>query len=76
MVLVDETMLDNMLLKQDVSWKRPTDHTIKHVLRKQMRQELQDSILPDDLKAKHYQQSLSGFLNTKQTLPDEYSSLK
>jgi hypothetical protein len=27
--------------------------------------------MPDDLKAKHYQQILSRFLNTKRTLPDE-----
>jgi hypothetical protein len=73
MVLVDEKMLDSMLLKQDKSWERPTDHTVKQALSKQMRQELQDSTMPDDLKAKHYQQSFSRFLNTKRTLPDEYS---
>jgi hypothetical protein len=71
MVLVDEKMLDNMLRKQDMSWKRPTDQTIKHALSKQMRHELHDEMMPDDLKAKHYQQILSRFLNTKRTLPDE-----
>lgn len=70
MVLVDEKMLDNMWRKQDISWKRPTDQTVKHSLSRQMRNELDDVATPDDVKAKQYQQILSRFLNTKRKLPD------
>ena len=73
MVLVDEKMMDSMLRKQDMSWKRPTEQSTKHGLSREMRLELDNQSIPEDVKAKLYQQTLSRFLNTKRNLPDEPS---
>ena len=64
MVLIDERQLDRM------SWKRPPDQTAKRNLNREMHQELDNPLTPDDLKVKHYHQLLTRFLNTKRNLPD------
>jgi hypothetical protein len=71
MVLIDEKIVDNMFRKRDTLWKRPTEQSAKHSLSKEMRLELEDISIPEDVKAKHYQQTLSRFLNTKRKLADE-----
>jgi hypothetical protein len=71
MVLVDEEILDNLWHKQDTMWKQPINHSTKHGLSKEMRLELGDVSIPEVVNAKHYQQFLSRFLNTKQKLMDE-----
>ena len=65
LVLIEENVLDSMLRRKDLSWKRPTDETIKGHLSREMRTELDDASVPKDLKAKRHRQLLSRFLNTK-----------
>ena len=36
-----------------------------------MKSTLDDPVIPDDIKAKHYRQSLNRFLQSKRKLPDE-----
>jgi hypothetical protein len=71
MVLVDEKLADNLWRKQDTTWKRPAEQTVKNSLSNDMRMELNNQTLPDDMKVKQYQQMLNRFLNTKRKLPDE-----
>ena len=69
MVLVDERFLDNLWRKQDTSWKRPVDYKAKTILNSQLRTNLDDFSIPDDVKVKTYQNNLNRFLHTsrKQT---------
>jgi hypothetical protein len=71
MVLVDEKLADHFFRKQDQNWKRPTEQLAKHNLSKEMRLGLNDESMPEDIRAKQYQQTLSRFLNMKRKLPDE-----
>ena len=77
MVLVDEKMLEYKPMlqhyreKQDLSWKRPTEQSVKSSLSKGMKSTLTDPIIPDDLKAKQHRQNLSRFLQTKRKLIEE-----
>ena len=71
MVLIDEKLFDNMWRKQDMSWKRPTEQSAKHNLSKEMRLELNDNSISEDIKAKQHQQMLNRFLNTKRKQLDE-----
>ena len=71
MVLVDEKLADHIFRKHDQHWKRPTEHSAKHSLSKEMRLGLSDESVPEDIRAKQYQQKLGRFLNTKRKLPDE-----
>lgn len=74
MVLVDEKLLDYQPMlqtKPDLSWKRPTEQSVKSSISQQMKSTLDDPTLPEDVKAKHYTQSLSRFLHTKHKLVDE-----
>lgn len=75
MVLVDEKLLDyqpKFQTKQlDLSWKRPTEQSVKSSISQQMKSTLDDPAIPEDVKAKHYAQSLSRFLHTKRQLVDE-----
>lgn len=77
MVLVDEKlleyqpMLQHFQTKQDLSWKRPTEQSVKSSISRQMKSTLDDPTIPEDVKAKHYTQSLSRFLHTKRKLADE-----
>ena len=77
MVLVDEKMLEykpmlqHYRYKQDLSWKRPTEQSVKSSLSKGMKTTLSDPIIPDDVKAKQHRQNLSRFLQTKRKLIEE-----
>ena len=78
MVLVDEKLLDyqpmlqNSQTKQlDLSWKRPTEQSVKSSISQQMKSTLDDPMIPEDVKAKLYAQSLRRFLHTKRELVDE-----
>ena len=65
MVLIVENVLDSMLRRKDLSWKRPIDETIKTHLRRDLRTGLDDTSVPNDIKAMRYRQLLGRFLNTK-----------
>jgi hypothetical protein len=65
MVLVDEKLADHFFRKQDQNWKRSTEQLAKHNLSKEMRVGLSDESMPEDIRAKQYQQTLSRFLNMK-----------
>jgi len=69
MVLVDERFLENIWRKENYSWKRPTDYKAKTALHHDLRSDLDDSSLPDDIKAKAHQQHLNRFLHTSRELP-------
>lgn len=69
MVLVDEHLLDNLYRKHDLSWKRQADYTAKSKLNRQMKTDLENCTVSDDVKVKHYNQDLGRFLHTKRKLP-------
>jgi hypothetical protein len=78
MVLVDEKMLEyqpmlqHFQTKQDLSWKRPTEQSVKSSPSKAMKTVLADPTEPEDVKAKrHRQQHLTRFLQTKRKLVEE-----
>jgi protein required for attachment to host cells len=78
MVLVDEKMLDltsALQAKQDMSWNRPSDQSVKSNINKQMKSTLDDQSIPEDVKAKQYRQQLNRFLRTKRKLPTVNDSL-
>ena len=62
MVLVEERLLD---------WKKPIEQRAKTVLHQQLRGDLNDNTLPDDIKPKLYQQFLNRFLHTKNKIVEE-----
>ena len=61
--------LENIWRKENSPWKRTTDQTAKSSLRRSLQTVLDDSSLPDDIKAKLHQQSLNRFLHTTRQLP-------
>ncbi len=63
MVLVDERMFNQL-------WKRTPTDVSKSDLNSQMQVELDTIDLPDDVKAKQYQKTLSRFLSLKQQVPN------
>jgi hypothetical protein len=71
MVLVDEKMLEHQPMlqhfqtKQDLSWERPTEQSVKSSLRSD------DPTEPEDVKAKRHRQHLTRFLQTKRKLAEE-----
>jgi hypothetical protein len=77
MVLADEKMLEyqSMLqhfqMKQDLSWRRPTEQSVKLSLSKAMKSVLVDLTKPEDVKAKRHRQHSSRFLQTKRQLAEE-----
>jgi hypothetical protein len=77
MVLVDEKMLEyqpmlqHFQTKQDLSWKRPTEQSVKSSLSKAMKSVLADPAVPEDVKAKRHRQHLNRFLQTKRKLAEE-----
>ena len=70
MVLVDEKFLEHVLRKQDSSWKRPAEQNVKSQLNRELKSDLDDSSIPDDIKVKQHQQHLSRFLHTNRQLPE------
>ena len=75
MVLVDERFLDDIWRKESSSWKRPTDQKAKSSLHHSLRFDLDDSTLPDDIKAKNHQQHSNRLLHTARQLPVEQQDL-
>jgi hypothetical protein len=77
MVLVDEKMLEYQLMlqhfqtKQDLSWKHPTEQSVKSSLSKAMKSVLADPTEPEDVKAKRHRHHLTRFLQTKRKLVEE-----
>lgn len=77
MVLVDEKlleykpMLQHFQTKEDLSWKRPTELTVKSSISKQMKSTLDDPEIPEDVKAKRYGQHLNRFLRAKRKMTEE-----
>ena len=71
MVLVDEKLLEYFQRKPDLSWKRPVEQSVKSSISKQMKSTLDDPVISDDIKAKHYRQSLNRFLQSKRKLTDK-----
>jgi hypothetical protein len=65
MVLVDE---DTYHRKKE-TWKKPIDENVKSKLHRDLKTYYENNDLPDDIKAKEYQQTLQKFLNVKRTLP-------
>ena len=61
-------MFQHFQKKQDMSWKRPTEQSVKSTISHQMKSTLDDSTLPEDVKAKQYAQNLSRFWHTKRKL--------
>lgn len=75
MVLVDEKFLEEIYQKNINKWKRPIDIKVKSTLDRQMKSELDDDTIADDLKVKQYNRDLSRFLNTRKKLLDQTSFL-
>jgi hypothetical protein len=77
MVLVDEKileyqpMLQHFQTKQDLSWKRPTEQSVKSSLSNAIKSVLAYPAEPEDVKAKRHRQHLSRFLQTKRKLAEE-----
>lgn len=73
MVLVDERLLDSLQhfqSKQDLSWKQPTEQSVKTSISKGLKATLDDPTISDDVKAKLYSHDLNRFLHTKHKLPE------
>jgi hypothetical protein len=70
MVLVPEQFLDNFWQKEDSSWKRPTEQKAKSLLNRELKADLNDPVVSDDIKAKQHQQHLNRFLHTARQLPN------
>jgi len=68
MVLVDEKLLEHFYRKEDSSWKRPTEQKAKSLLNRELKADLDDPSIPDDIKAKQYQQHLNRCLHTARQL--------
>jgi hypothetical protein len=77
MMLVDEKMLEyqpmlqHFQTKQDLSWKRPTEQSVKSSLSNVMKTVLADPTESEDVKAKWHRQHLTRFLQTKRKLVEE-----
>lgn len=74
MYLLDEMEYDRLVrplaIRNELSWKRPLETRAKNEEHRTMRSILDDESLPDDIKSKSYNQSLSRFLNTKSKIED------
>jgi hypothetical protein len=49
MVLVDERVLDSLQRKQDSSWRKHTDQVAKSKLNREMKNDLADGDIPEDV---------------------------
>ena len=72
MILIDPKFLEHLCRKEDdLSWKRPTDQTVKSQLNRELKSDLDYSNIPDDIKVKQHQQHLNRFLQTKRQLQED-----
>jgi len=69
MALVDERFSEHLYQKEDSSWKRCTEQKAKSLLNRELKSDLDDSSIPDDIKVKQHQQHLNRFLDTTRKLP-------
>jgi ATP-dependent protease HslVU (ClpYQ) ATPase subunit len=74
LVLIDERILESLYSKQDSNWRKPTDQVAKSKLNRQMKTDLDDGDIPEDVKVKKYNQDLTKFLHTKRKIPNETTS--
>jgi hypothetical protein len=58
MVLIDERILESLYSEQDSNWRKPTDQVAKSKLNRQMKTDLDDGDIPEDVKVKKYNQDL------------------
>src|SRR5258706_14826642 len=66
-----EQMLSKLDTKHQLSWRRPTDTRAKTTLVSQMKSILDDGGIPDDVKVKQFNQTLTRFRQTKTKMPEE-----
>lgn len=70
--LVEEREYDRLsrplAIKSELNWKRPIEIRAKNEDSRSMKSILTDETLPDDLKSKSYNQSLTRFINMKTSL--------
>jgi len=74
MILVDEKMLEFQPMLQHFQAKRdqqPTEQHVKSTTSADMVTTLEDSTIPEDVKAKKYNVQLNRYLHTKRKLVDE-----
>ena len=69
MVLVYEKFLANLWRKEDSSWKRPTVQKAESSLNRELKYNLDNISVSDDIKVKHHRQYLNRFLHTSRQLP-------
>jgi Cft2 family RNA processing exonuclease len=60
-----------LAIKNELSWKRPIDVRAKNEDSRSMKNILADESMSDDLKSKSYNQSLTRFINTKTSIPQQ-----
>lgn len=69
MILIDEREYDRLnrplTIKNELGWKRPIETRAKNDENRNIKSILDDDTLPDDLKSKTYNQTLTRFRNTK-----------
>ena len=71
MVLLDERFIENIWRKENTSWQRPNDQKAKASLHHSFQSDLDDSSVPDYIKAKSHQQHFSRYLHTARQLPQQ-----
>lgn len=64
-------MLRHFEQKQDLSWNQPTEQTVKTSISKRLKDTLNESTVPDDVKAKEYSHNLNRFLHTKSKIEEQ-----
>ena len=60
-----------LAVKNELSWKRPIDIRAKNEDSRSMKEILADDTISDDIKSKTYNQSLTRFINTKTSIPQQ-----
>jgi hypothetical protein len=74
MISIDERLLESLYSKQDSNWRKPTDQMAKSKLNRQMKTDLDDGDIPEDVKVRKCNQDLTKFLHTKRKIPNETTS--
>lgn len=71
MVLVDERILEHLYHKQDSNWKKSTDRVAKFKLPRQLKTDLNQNDIADDVKVETYNQDLTRLLNATTSIVAE-----
>jgi hypothetical protein len=69
MALIDEKLLENLWKRQDTNWRKPVEYKAKTLINRQLETDLDDTTVPDDVRAKQYQRNLNRFLHTSREQP-------